>query len=428
MVDWVKKQEVPGLTVDVVTLPNRTPLIFVEIESTIKDKENAPTILLYAHYDKQPPLRPWSEGLDPYVPVIREGPFAGKWLYGRGGADDGYGLPASLIAIQALREQNIEYGRVIILAEGCEESGSGDLPIYMDHLKERIGNPDLVVCLDSGAGNYETMWMTTSLRGVMSFKLRVSLMSEGVHSGTGSGIVASSFRVARQLLSRLEDEKTGVVVDDLQVEIPDDRVVQAQKCGVELGDDFLNKLPKLQGVSNVSEDATELLLNGTWRPTVCVVGVDGIPPTANGGNVLRSYTTLKVSIRLPPTLDPKKAEEAVRRILLSNPPYGAHVSIDDIHAAGGWASLPFKQWTTQAFDKAAQTYFGRPAQYLGEGGTIPFLGLLQRKFPEAQFCVTGILGPKSNAHSIDEGFPIEFAKKLTCCISTIVSEHYVNCK
>lgn len=431
--DWVKKQNVPGLSAQIVKLPHRTPLIFLELDPSNKNIENAPTILLYAHYDKQPPLTNsdgsgWSEGLGPYKPVIKEGPYGGLWLYGRGGADDGYGLPASLTAILALKDQNIDHGRIVVLIEGCEESGSKDLPYYIDHLKEKIGTPDLVVCLDSGAGNYDTMWMTTSLRGVMSFPLKVSLLDEGIHSGTGSGIVASSFRVVRQLLSRIEDENTGVVVDDFQVEIPQDRITQAKHCAEILGQDYFNKFPIREGVQTVSENLSELILNGTWKATVCVTGVNGIPPIERAGNVLREFTEVKVSMRLPPSLDTKHAEKRVREILTTNPPYNAKVEIPEhIHIGSGWAALPAQEWTVKAFENASKEYYGQVPQFFGEGGTIPFIGLLQSKFPKTQFCVTGILGPESNAHSIDEGFPIEYAKKLTCCIASIISDHYKSC-
>eukprot|EP00818_Percolomonas_sp_WS_P002056 CAMPEP_0117446388 /NCGR_PEP_ID=MMETSP0759-20121206/6313_1 /TAXON_ID=63605 /ORGANISM="Percolomonas cosmopolitus, Strain WS" /LENGTH=484 /DNA_ID=CAMNT_0005238649 /DNA_START=24 /DNA_END=1478 /DNA_ORIENTATION=+ len=429
MMDWVKKQNVPGLKYEIVKLPHRTPLIFCEIESNAKDKENAPTIVLYAHYDKQPPLEGWSEGLGPYKPVIKEGPYAGKWLYGRAGADDGYGLPASLTALRALHEQGVEHGRVVVMIEGCEESGSKDLPFYMDHLKDRIGTPDLLVCLDSGAGNYDTMWMTTSLRGVMAFPMTVSLLKDGVHSGGGSGIAADSFRVVRQLLDRLEDSSTGIMIDEFQVDIPQERIEQTSATAKVLGETSHTQLPFRSGVKPVTNDLTELLLNNTWRPTLTITGADGLPAVKNAGNVLRSSTTVKLSIRLPPSLDSTAAEKKVRELLTTNVPYGAQVTLPEhFHIANGWAAKPLKKWTSQAYEQAAQAFFGQSAQYMGEGGTIPFLGLLQKKFPQTQMCVTGLLGPASNAHGVDEGFPIEYSKKLTACISFILAEHFRNCR
>ena len=217
--NWVKAREVPGLEMEIVRLKGRTPLLYIEVPGQVDD-----TVLLYGHLDKQPPMEPWAEGLAPYSPVVREGK-----LYVRGGADDGYAVFGSITAIQALKQQNIPHGRCVILIEACEESGSPDLPYYIDHLAERIGTPNLVVCLDSGVGNYEQLWVTTSLRGLVTGNLGVSVLTEGVHSGDASGIVPSSFRVVRQLLSRLEDQDTGKILpSELYVEIPNERLTQAE--------------------------------------------------------------------------------------------------------------------------------------------------------------------------------------------------------
>jgi len=194
-----KLPSLPGAALEVVRLPGRTPVIVIDVPGEGEDK-----VLLYGHLDKQPEMVGWTEGYGPWIPRLE-----GDKLYGRGGADDGYAMFGALSALMALQEQRVPHARCIVLIEACEESGSYDLPYYVDHLAQRIGSPSLVVCLDSGCGNYDQLWMTTSLRGMASGTLTIEVLDEGVHSGDASGIVPSSFRILRRLLSRLEDEDTG---------------------------------------------------------------------------------------------------------------------------------------------------------------------------------------------------------------------------
>src|SRR5690606_34478937 len=324
-------------------------------------------------------------------------------LYGRGGADDGYASYGSLAAIQALRRQGVPHARCVLLIEACEESGSYDLPAYVDHLAARIGKPSLVVYLDSGCGNYEQLWCTTSLRGLAGGNLTVRVLGEGVHSGDASGIVPSSFRLLRQLLSRLEDEASGKIkVDGLYVEIPAERMAQAGKVAGVMGDEVFSKFPFLDGMTPMSDDLIELVLNRTWRPALSVTGVDGIPPLASAGNVLRPHTSVKLSLRLPPTLDGKHAGELLKGVLLADPPSGATVELQLEKASTGWNAPAQSPWLTAAIESASQAAFGKPAMYMGEGGTIPFMGMLGEKFPGAKFMITGVLGPHSIAHGPNE--------------------------
>ncbi len=363
----------------------------------------------------------WDPDLGPWKPVLR-----GDKLYGRGGADDGYAIFGSLAAIQALQEQGVPHARCVLLIEACEESGSYDLPAYVDHLAPRIGKPSLVVCLDSGCGNYEQLWCTTSLRGLAGGNLTVKVLHEGVHSGDASGVVPSSFRLLRQLLSRLEDEATGrIIVEGLHVEIPAERVEQARKVAEVLGKDVYAKFPFLDGMSPMSGDLAELVLNRTWRPALSVTGVDGMPPLASAGNVLRPYTSVKLSLRLPPTLDGKKAGELLKDVLLKDPPNGAHVELELEKASSGWNAPAQSPWLTQAIEAASQAAFGKPAMYMGEGGSIPFMGMLGEKFPGAQFMITGVLGPHSNAHGPNEFLHIPMGKRVTQCVSHVIAEHYL---
>jgi acetylornithine deacetylase/succinyl-diaminopimelate desuccinylase-like protein len=415
---WCRRQPIPGLTVEVVRLEGRTPVIYMEIPASPDNRTND-TVLLYGHLDKQPEMVGWRPGLGPWEPV-REG----DRLYGRGGADDGYSAFASLAALRLLGEQKIRHARCVVLIEACEESGSLDLPAYIEALAPRIGRPSLVVCLDSGCGNYDQLWLTTSLRGLIAGNLKVEILTEGVHSGDASGIVPSSFRILRLLLSRLEDEASGrIILDGLQVAIPAERRTQAEAAAVVLGDEVYSKFPWVPGSRPITDHRVEMVLNRTWRPMLAVTGVAGLPPLESAGNVLRPYTTFKLSLRIPPRLDPEQATRLLKRTLESDPPYGAQVSFEPEKAGAGWDAPPLAPWLSASVDAASRTYFGKPMMAMGEGGTIPFMGMLGEKFPEAQFLITGVLGPHSNAHGPNEFLHIPTGKKLTCAVAQVIADH-----
>ncbi|MFZ5438411.1 MAG: M20 family metallopeptidase [Myxococcota bacterium] len=417
---WAQQQPIKDMKVEIVRLAGRTPLIFIEIPGTNGAGTDVDTVLLYGHLDKQPEMTGWEPGLGPWEPVLK-----GDKLFGRGGADDGYSIFGSLTAIRALQAQGVPHCRAVVLIEACEESGSFDLPAYVDHLLPRIGQPSLVVCLDSGCGNYEQLWCTTSLRGLAGGNLRVDVLKEGVHSGDASGVVASSFRVLRQVLARVEDLESGKVkLPELHVEVPPERLEQAKKAAQVLGEAVYDKFPFVEGMKPVTGELTELVLNRTWRPALSVTGVDGIPPLGNAGNVLRPFTAVKLSMRLPPTADGKKAGEALRTALISNPPYGAKVSFELEKSSSGWNAPAMSPWLSTAIEDASQAAFGAPAMYMGEGGTIPFMGMLGEKFPGAQFMITGVLGPQSNAHGPNEFLHIPTGKKVTTAVATVVAKHY----
>jgi acetylornithine deacetylase/succinyl-diaminopimelate desuccinylase-like protein len=416
---WAGAQPIPGMQLEVVRLEGRTPLIFLEIPATNGGSDDD-CVLLYGHLDKQPEMTGWDEDLGPWTPVLK-----GDRLYGRGGADDGYAIFGSLAAVMALQQQGVPHARCVILIEACEESGSYDLPAYVDHLADRIGKPSLVVCLDSGCGNYEQLWCTTSLRGLTGGNLMVKVLEEGVHSGDASGIVPSSFRILRQLLSRIEDEKTGrILADGLHVEVPAERLAQAKQAAVVLDTAVFDKFPFLPGMTPMAEDLTELVLNRTWRPALSVTGVDGMPPLSSAGNVLRPHTAVKLSLRLPPTLDGKRAGELLKETLLRDPPNGAQVTLELEKASTGWNAPAMSAWLEQAIDAASREFFGQPAMYMGEGGTIPFMGMLGEKFPGAQFMITGVLGPHSNAHGPNEFLHIPMGKKVTACVARVIAAHH----
>ena len=431
--DWAKAKlaHFPGSSLEVARLEGRTPLIFIEIPGATGNPERSggvasdsvvrrgATVLMYGPLDKQPEMLGWDADKGPWVPQLKDGK-----LYGRGGADDGYALFASLAALMALKEQGAQHARIVIIIEACEESGSPDLPFYIEHLAARIGEPGLVVCLDSGCGNYDQLWLTTSLRGNLLGNLTVRVLTEGVHSGAASGIVPSSFRILRKLLSRIEDEATGRMrLPELFVEIPADRQQQAKETAKILGDSIWQGLPFADKTKPMEDGNAELILEKTWRPHLAVTGMDGYPLPANAGNVLLPYSTAKLSLRLPPTADAEKARAALKAALEKDPPYDAEVVFDTPRGDNGWNAPALAPWLEASLNKASLAAFGKPVAFQGEGGSIPFMAMLGRSFPNTQFVVTGVLGPHSNAHGPNEFLHIPFAKKLTSSIAQILADH-----
>ena len=422
---WVLKQNVAGLTLEVLRVEGRTPVLFFDIPAT--GGVNAErTVLFYGHLDKQPEMTGWRAGLGPWTPVYEDGK-----LYGRGSADDGYAVFAALSAIMALDKQGVPRAHCVGLIETCEESGSDDLPFYIDALMAQMGDVALVMALDSGAGNFDQMWATTSLRGLVNGTLTVKVLTEGVHSGDAGGVVPSSFRIARQLLDRIDDSRSGVVKPSaFNCTIPEERVTQAADAAAILGESMWKRFPwdsccddggKFVFVQPTTKDPVELILNRTWRAALAVTGAAGLPSIEAGGNVQRPYTSLKLSLRLAPLVDGAAAAAVLKATLENDPPYSAHVTYTYEQAASGWNAPAFAPWLAAALDTASQTIYGKPAAYLGEGGTIPFMAMLGVKFPNAQMLVTGVLGPQSNAHGPNEFLHVPYAKKLTAAVAMILA-------
>jgi acetylornithine deacetylase/succinyl-diaminopimelate desuccinylase-like protein len=433
--DWVATQQVEGLTLEVIRLNDasgqpRTPVLFFEVPACAgKDGTPVPasgqTVLMYGHLDKQPEFTGWRSDLGPWTPKIDNGK-----LYGRGGADDGYAVYASIAALQALKSQGVAHPRIVGLIETCEESGSADLLPYVDALRTRLGDVGLVICLDSGAGNYDQLWLTTSLRGMASGVLKVEILTEGIHSGDASGLVPSSFRIMRQVLDRLEDSATGRLLPaSFHCEVPAERVEQARATAAILGDELFKRFPWAHhdcGGSTVfalptTTDPVEALLNRTWRPTLSVTGADGFPTLQNAGNVLRPYTAFKLSLRLPPLVDAPQAVQQLKALLEDNAPYQARVTFEGEGAASGWNAPATAPWFEQALQQASQAHFGAGCGTIGQGGTIPLMNMLSQGFPKAQMMVCGVLGPKSNAHGPNEFLHLDYAQRLTATVAQVIA-------
>src|SRR5579872_5860480 len=410
--EWVERQGIRGLNSEIIEIEGKTPLLWIEVEGDRKS-----TILMYGHLDKQPPMTGWDPGLGPWTPVLRDGK-----LYGRGGADDGYAVFAAISALRAVQEQQPKHSRIVVIIECDEESGSTDLPAYIERLSDRIGTPRLIVCLDSGCGNYDQLWLTTTLRGAIVGNLIVEVLKEGVHSGDASGIVPSSFRILRILLDRLEDAKTGRLIPAwLHADVPKHRIEQTRETAKILGSEIQGVFPWLPGMKPMASDPLELMLNRTWRPTLSYTGQAGLPDLVQGGNVLRPMSALKLSIRLPPTLDATHIDQKLKKLLESDPPYGARVTFDAEKGGPGWDAPQTEKWLSDALDRASKSHFGKPVVAWGEGGSIPFMAMLGERYPRAQFVVTGVLGPHSNAHGPNEFLDINYAKKVTACVAEVIA-------
>jgi acetylornithine deacetylase/succinyl-diaminopimelate desuccinylase-like protein len=402
LAEWVKDQD-PALTVEIMTLPGRTPLLLIDNGGT------GDPIVIYGHMDKQPPLGEWRSGLGPWEPV-REGDL----LYGRGTADDGY---ATFAAVTGLLAAGGGQGRVLVLIEASEESGSPDLSAHLENLEQRIGTPRLVICLDSGGLSYDRLWVTSSLRGNVVATVKVDVLTEGIHSGQGGGVVPSSFRLLRRILSQIEDEATGrILLPQLQgAGIPDAHRANITALAAEFPD---SAAPVVDGLHLLTPDPVDRLIARTWGAALEVTGADGLPKPQDAGNVLRPSTTLKFSVRLPPDVDAEVATDALVSAITTDE--GAHVTIDLEAAAQGWIAPPLEPAVAATLSAVSKERFGREPGFVGEGGSIPFLADLQRGFPGTQFVATGVLGPHSNAHGPNESLHVPMGKAVTHAVSELL--------
>ena len=413
LAEWAREAltSTPGAVVEILRLKGKTPTILIDVPGVAE----APPAILYGHLDKQPEMTGWNEGRGPWTPVVEA-----DRLYGRGAADDGYAIFSAILSILALQDQALAYPRCLILIEGSEESGSGDLPDYVELMAQRLDrNHSLIVALDSIAGDYDRLWTTTSVRGQVQGVLRVRTLTVAVHSGDASGVAPAPLRVATRLLSRLEDPDTGEIVADFQVAIPKARRAQAEAASrfADLG----TALPFEAGVRPVSDDRAELLLNRAWRAQLAVIGLDGLPSVEGAAAVIQPAIALKIGLRLPPTLDANGAADRLKTLLEADPPYGSVVRFDTTMSAAGWEAPPLAAWLEDALNEGSMATFGAANLLFGGGGGIPFLAALAERFPEAQFLVTGVLGPESNAHGPNEFLHLPTAKRLTAVLAVVLN-------
>jgi acetylornithine deacetylase/succinyl-diaminopimelate desuccinylase-like protein len=408
--DWAALH-VPEARIECLRKPGLWPVLLIDVPG-----DDDTSVLCYGHLDKQPPMEGWSEGLGPRDPIVR-----GHKLYGRGAVDDGYAAFAYLVALRALRAQGRRRPRCLLVLETTEESQSIHLPQYFEDIFDRAGDVQLVVCLDSVCGDYERLWYTTSIRGAVMGELRVGILAVPVHSGHASPIAASPLRVARSLLSRLEDEASGEISDPaLNAAIPQQVRRGLQTAASIIGRGVFDELAFCPGVSPTVEDPLKALTVNTWAPALSITGIDGLPSVNFAGNVTVPSVSLKLSTRLPPTAPAKVAAERMKQLFETDPPYGAQVSFEVTGASDGWWAGELPGWLLREVDAASNRHFGASAAPIGVGGSIPFIKPLADGFPGVPILVAGLIGPEANAHGADESLDMPACRQLTASLTDIL--------
>ena len=412
---WCKINSPKGMQIKTLKTPGRTPIILIDIPGEINKN-----ILFYGHLDKQPEMSGWDDDLGPYTPVIKDGK-----LYGRGSGDDGYAVFSAISSILAIQKQNLKHPNIQIMIEASEESGSIDLPFYINKYEKDIIKPDMFICLDSGCGDYDRMWLTTSLRGMATGILEVEVLTEGVHSGMAGGIAPSALEIMQHQLQKISTPlQARINLPELKVNIPKARLQQIKEAAAILGENVAKDFPFAATTQALSDNNTDLITQQTWLNSYAIIGLDGIPSTDDAGNVHIPKLTAKISLRLAPTCDTNKAIESIKQKLELNPPYCAAIKFSPITINNGWHANIASDELSAIFDTASLNYFGEKCAYMGEGGSIPFINMLQEKFPSSEFVITGVLGPQSNAHGPNEFLHLAAVKKISCCIADIVYNFY----
>jgi len=410
---WLDQQGIVGMTYETYRIEDKSPVLLVTIEGSGPGEA-----IFYSHLDKQPSNPDlWSEGLHP-LKAVRIDP----WLFGRGSIDDGYGGYLCATSIRLLQEQGIPHPRCTLLIETCEESGSFDLPPYLDLLSEELGSPDMIVVMDSGGPDYDHIWMTEALRGLVSGTLSVKVSHEGIHSGNSGGTIPSSFRIQRILLDRIEDSSSGkVLIPEMHIEIDQEIRQKAKSLAEVVGNSIWEQFPTVDTLESIADSTEDMILAMNWEPTLSIIGADGMPPVRVAGNVLRTNTDLKLSFRIPPGVDSEKAIEKAKQILESDPPFGSEVSFTPDSCADGFRAPSMEGKVRDAIEKASLSVTGLQPLATWTGGTIPFMAMMQGKYPDAMFLCTGPSGPGNNAHGPDEKMHIPSAKKLTVVLSATIA-------
>jgi acetylornithine deacetylase/succinyl-diaminopimelate desuccinylase-like protein len=409
---WLRDRDgAPEVTVS--RIDGRTPLVFA---CSAGQDAAAPRVLFYGHLDKQPAGDGWTVTA-PWSPAVR-----GGRLYGRGAADDCYAIVAAWGAVEAARAAGVPLPRCAILLEASEESSSADLPAHLDALADRIGQPDLVVCLDAFSPDATRVWCTTSLRGIVVLDVTASVLRRPVHSGDAGSIVPSPFRVLRRLLDRVEDAATGRVLLEALRTIPPASLAStvdgmaAAGLGSPTGGFSL-----LEGVTPEHAGLRDQFAHRAWDPVIAYVGLDGMPPATSAASVLLPSVTLRLSVRIPPDLDPLTAADALTGSLLADPPAGAHVQVNVVAAQRGFSAPPLAPATAAVLDRASVAQYGTVAGRYAAGVTIPFMGMLRERFPRAQVLAVGALGPGSNPHAPDESLDLRAAAALTAALAEVIA-------
>jgi acetylornithine deacetylase/succinyl-diaminopimelate desuccinylase-like protein len=342
--DYINKLEIKGITKHSFTPEGKPPMYVYVVEANGNDKN----VMCYGHLDKQPWMMPWREGLGPTKAVIE-----GDFLYGRGGADDGYAPFSCALAIKNLQVQGLPHPRFALVLETEEESGSPNLLELLALSKEAIGTPDIMFCMDSGAFNWDQLWMTSSLRGIICLDVQIDCAHGGYHSGEVGGIVPETMRIMRHLLDRIDDSKTGMCCEALNCEIPERFKTEAKFMAELSGPEMYKKYHVCEGVDCMHEEGIDqMYLNNTWRANMAITGAAGLPAIQTAGNVCRPSTSMRLSIRLPPKVNPDDAYAAVTKLLTTDVPYNAKVICTSQGKGQGWCMGELSPWLTEGIMKA----------------------------------------------------------------------------
>jgi acetylornithine deacetylase/succinyl-diaminopimelate desuccinylase-like protein len=342
----------------------------------------APTVLLYAHHDVQPPGDRADWDSDPFVPAERDGR-----LYGRGAADDKAGIGVHLAALRAHGDQ-LPVG-VTVFVEGEEEIGSPTLAAFLDAHGQRL-RADVVVFADSVNWATDVPALTATLRGGGAVTVEVRTLDHGVHGGLYGGAVPDALTVLCRLLATLHDERGDVAVpglirgDAFQADLTEAQV--RAEAGV------------LKGVQLIG---TGSLTQRLWAaPAIAVTGIDA-PSVQAASNTLLPTARAKLSMRVAPGDDPVRACKALAAYLHAHAPWGAHVSVRPVGLAAPYVA-PAGGRGYEAAHSALSQAWGRPAVDIGVGGSLPFVTAYAGIFPDAEILITGVEDPDTRAHGSNE--------------------------
>ena len=349
--------------------------------------EGAPTVLLYAHHDVQPPGEDDGWTADPFTPVERDGR-----LYARGSSDDKAGLVGHAAMLRAFGGKPPVGIKVFV--EGEEEIGSAHLPGFLAEHGDLLA-ADVIVIADSGNWRVGLPALTTSLRGLVSAKVEVRVLEAGVHSGQFGGAVPDALTVLCRVLASLHDANGEVAIPGL---------VSGEADPLDLTEDELrSQAGVVPGVDLIGEGT---LTSRLWtKPAAAVLAIDA-PPVSKAINQLVPRATAKVSVRIAPGDDPQRAMDSLVAHLESQPAWGARVTVTPWEMGAPFA-LGGEDPRVAAFREAFAEAWGREAVDIGVGGSIPFVAAFSEAYPEAAILLTGAADPTSRAHGPDESLHLD---------------------
>jgi acetylornithine deacetylase/succinyl-diaminopimelate desuccinylase-like protein len=411
--DWIISQGIPGATVRLFDAPGTYPVLLVDVPADRSDVTTA----VYGHIDKMPHLDAsgWSAGLSATDPVVRDG-----HLYGRGTADDCYSWYLAITSLKFLISAGLPRSRVLIFIESCEESGEDEFRDFLRDIAPTLPRLDRVFILDGSRGDLGTAWFCTSLRGIVTANLDVRHLARPCHSGMATGIVPSTFRIARGLLDRVEDAATGEIhLPAARVAPPESAAETARAVAERLAGKLAIDL--IPGAQLIEGGIERRLIANWWEAGLSITGADGLPPIAKAGNVLRERTALRLSLRIPPTAERFECGRQLKETLETDPPYGAKVVCEILSCCPGWSTRELSNKTKETIAKATQAVFRQPPIYFGAGSSVPISGAFQEFWPDAEVTVTGVAGDESYCHGFDENINLEYAAKWTAMFAGILT-------